>query len=76
MKRKHNIRRRQKKGGYRKGGHRKNQKGGHRLLPNLGLILGMLTGGLNLLMNPENKNALMSGISNVYDKFQMNHKQS
>ena len=57
------------KGGYMKTG--KKQKGGGPLylLPlNLMRNLGMLTSGLNYIMKPENKEAVMAGMSNVLDK--------
>ena len=53
---------------------RKNQKGGGVELYPMKMIrnLGLLAGGLNFIMNPENRNAVLSGLSNVYDKMSTN----
>ena len=65
QKRKHHIRRRKNRS-------KKNQKGGHIDLLNPAKYLGLMAGGLNFLMNPANKNAVLSRLSNVYDKMSNN----
>ena len=71
---KHHIRRQRGKKRKNQQKKQKNLKGGGVELYPMKMIrnLGLLAGGLNFIMNPENRNAVMSGLSNVYDKISTN----